>query len=317
LGAGFRQVRPVLGSAISLAVIATVGTATIAGVAASVLFGFSLKEGFLLGAILSATDGAAVFALLRGSRVPFRLARVLEGEAGLNDPVAVLLVLEVIKLIAHPGTGVGEAVGFFAQEILVGGVVGIVVGRLASTALLRTGTAPAALTLVGSLAAAAIAYGLAGVLGGSGFLAVYIAGLIVGDFDPVERPALLAFHEGLASVAEIGLFLALGVLVFPSQLGHVALKGILLAIVVAVVARPAAVGLATIRSGLTAGERTVVAWAGLRGAIPVVLATFPIIAGVTHSLEFFNIVFFAVLVSALVQGGTVEPLARRLGVIRG
>ena len=146
---------------------------------------------------------------------------------------------------------------------------------------------------------------------------MYLAGLSLGDVELAERPALLAFHEGLASVAEIGLFLALGLLVFPSQLGHVAVKGVLLALIVALVARPVAAGLATVGSGLSRGERVVLGWAGLRGAIPVVLATFPIIAGVPGSLQFFNVVFFAVLVSAVVQGSTVEPLARRLGVIEG
>lgn len=321
LGAGFRAIRPVLGPAVSLAIVATIVTAVIAGLAASLVFGFSVKEGLLLGAILSATDGAAVFALLRGSRVPARLARALEGEAGFNDPVAVLLVLVMIKLIGHPGYGAGEAAVFLVEQILVGGVVGVVVGRLAGAGLSWAGRAdgaggaPAGLLLVGSLAGAGIAYGAAGVLGGSGFLAVYLAGLSLGDVELAERPALLAFHEGLASVAEIGLFLALGLLVFPSQLGHVALKGVLLALIVALIARPVAAGLATVGSGLSRGERVVLGWAGLRGAIPVVLATFPIIAGVPGSLRFFNVVFFAVLVSAVVQGSTVEPLARRLGVI--
>jgi cell volume regulation protein A len=319
LGTGFRAIRPVLGTAVSLAVVATVGTAVIAGLGASLVFGFSVKEGLLLGAILSATDGAAVFALLRGSRVPAGLARALEGEAGFNDPVAVLLVLAMIKVIGHPGYGVGEAAAFLGQQLVVGGVIGVVVGRLAGAGLARAGGGPGgqagAGVLVGSLAAAGVAFGAAGVLGGSGFLAVYIAGLCLGDVDLAERPALLAFHEGVASVAEIGLFLALGLLVFPSQLAHVAVKGVLLAVIVAVVARPLAAGLATVGSGLSRGERVVLGWAGLRGAIPVVLATFPIIAGVRGSLEFFNVVFFAVLVSAVVQGSTVEPLARRLGVI--
>ncbi|HEY5197112.1 MAG TPA: potassium/proton antiporter [Solirubrobacteraceae bacterium] len=317
LAAGFGAIRPILRTAVSLAVVATVGTAVIAGLAATVLFGFSVREGLLLGAILSATDGAAVFALLRGSRVPAGLARALEGEAGFNDPVAVLLVLVMIKLIGQPGYGVADGVVFFARQLVVGGVAGIVVGRLAAEGLRRAGQAPAAVSLVGSLAAAAIAYGAAGVLGGSGFLGVYVAGLVVGGVDLSGRPGVLAFHEGLASVAEIGLFLALGLLVFPSQLGGVAVKGVLLALVIAFVARPVAAGLATVGSGLSAGERVVLGWAGLRGAIPVVLATFPIIAGVRGSLEFFNVVFFAVLVSAVVQGSTVEPLARRLGVIRG
>jgi potassium/hydrogen antiporter len=149
---------------------------------------------------------------------------------------------------------------------------------------------------------------------GSGFLAAYLAGLVVGSFDIPDRGSVLAFHEGLAAVAEIGMFFALGLLVFPSQLGGVLVEGTLLALVVAFVARPLAAAVATAFERLRGGERVLIGWAGLRGAVPVVLATFPIIEGVRDSVEFFNIVFFAVLVSTLIQGTTVVPLARRLGL---
>ena len=125
---------------------------------------------------------------------------------------------------------------------------------------------------------------------------------------------MLAFHEGLASVAEIGMFVALGLLVFPSQLGHVAIKGVLLALITAVIARPVAALLATSKQGFSGSERILLSWAGLRGAVPVILATFPVIRHVPHSLDFFNIVFFAVLLSAAIQGLTIQPLASKLGV---
>jgi cell volume regulation protein A len=145
---------------------------------------------------------------------------------------------------------------------------------------------------------------------------VYVAGLVVGSADLPARRSVLAFHEGLASVAEIGMFFALGLLVFPSQLGHVAVRGTVLAMVVALFARPVAAYLSTPRQGFTRSERLVMGWAGLRGAVPVVLATFPVLAGVPGSGDFFNIVFFAVLVSTLIQGATVAPLARALKVAR-
>ena len=317
LAAGLGELRPVLRTAVSLALVATLITALVAGLAAAALFDLSTKEGLLLGAILSATDGAAVFALMRGARLPNRLARTLEGEAGFNDPVAVLLVLAMIKSIEHGSYGVEHAIWFFAREIAIGVGVGVGLGWLTGYTLARAANAiPGALALVASLATAAIAFGAAALAEGSGFLAVYVAGLTLGAARLPERPALLAFHEGLASVAEIGLFLALGLLVFPSQLGDVALKGILLALVVALVARPLAVAVATVRSGFSGRERVVLSWAGLRGAIPVVLATFAVIADVPRGLHFFNIVFFAVLVSALLQGSTVGWLARRLHVVR-
>ena len=314
LTTGFRALRPVLGPSVSLAAIGTAGTAAIGGIIASLLFHFSLAEGLLLGAILSPTDGAAVFALLREVRVPRPLALTLEGEAGLNDPVAVMLVLLMEEVIRAPAYGPLDAVWFLVKQIVVGVGIGLLVGALATVALKRLGSAPSGLSLVASFATAAIAYGAAASLDGSGFLAVYLAGLAVGDADVESRRALLPFHEGLAAVAEIGMFFALGLLVFPSQLGAVLVRGTLLALLLAFVARPVSAYAATARTRFNRRERVLIGWAGLRGGVPVVLATFPLIDHVPRSLEFFNLVFFAVLVSTLIQGATVELLAKRLGL---
>jgi potassium/hydrogen antiporter len=317
LSAGWREIRPVLRPALLLAVGATIMTALIVGLVANWLFEFSLLEAFLLGAILSGTDGAAIFALLRGVALPSRLARTLEGEAGFNDPIAVLLVLGTIELIVSPGYGFWNALWFLTRELGVGLLAGLAVAWLARVSIRCAGSVPTSLALVGTLATAAIAYGSAGALNGSGFLAVYVAGLVVGDIELKDRPAVRAFHEGLASVAEIGMFLALGLLVFPSQLGSVAAKGLVLAVIVMLIARPIAVALATIGQDFTRLERALLGWAGLRGAIPVILATIPVIEHVPRSLQFFNIVFFAVLLSATVQGVTIGPLASRLRLVAG
>jgi cell volume regulation protein A len=188
------------------------------------------------------------------------------------------------------------------------------VGWLTSAGARRASELPTGLALVGSFATAAIAYGAAGALGGSGFLAVYLAGLALGSARLRDKAAVLAFHEGLASVAEIGMFLTLGLLVFPSQLGDVALRGVLVALITTVVARPIATLLATWKQGFNLRERILLGWAGLRGAVPVILATFPLIRQVPRSLEFFNIVFFAVLLSAAIQGLTIETVASKLGI---
>jgi len=314
LTSGVLEIRPVLGTAVSLAAVATALTALIAGAAAALLFGFSLLDGLLLGAILASTDGAAVFALLRGSTLPRRLARTLEGEAGLNDPIAVLLVLALIEVIVQPDYGAGDVALLLVRQLGIGLAVGGAVGWLAVAAFRRARLATAGLYPVASLATAALAYGGADSLGGSGFLAVYLAGLALGGGTVPAQQTISSFHQGLAWVAQLGLFLTLGLLVFPSQLGDVALQGTVLALVVAVVARPLAVMVATAFSRFNAAERLVLGWAGLRGAVPVVLATFPVLADVPGSREFFNVVFFAVLVSTLAQGTTFEPLARRLGV---
>ena len=312
LAAGWGELRPVLRPAVLLAVIATVVAAAVIGVSASGLFDFSLLEGLLLGATLAATDGAAVFALLRGVRLPLRLRRTLEGESGLNDPVAVLLVLVAIDLITKPHYGAWSVIAFLGRELALGIAVGAIGGLAAARAAAHADRLPNGLVLVGSLGVAALTYGLAGTLGGSGFLAVYLVGLALGDAPLVDREPTSAFHRGLAMVAEIGMFFALGLLVFPSQFGPIAVSAVLLALITALVARPVAVALATVRQGFAASERVVLAWGGLRGAVPVILATFAVIEGVPRSIEMLNIVFFAVLLSATVQGPTVHRLAARI-----
>ena len=314
LTAGFDEIRPVLRPALSLALVGTFTTALIAGVAAAWLFDLSLLEGLLLGAILSSTDGAAIFAVLRGSTLRRRLARTLEGEAGFNDPVAVLLVLGFIHWIEEPGYGLADMLVEFALELGIGLLAGALVGWLAVQALKRTALASAGLYPVASIAIAATAYGLADTLHGSGFLAVYLVGLALGTAAIPAKRTITTFHAGLGWLAQVVMFLVLGLLVFPSDLPPVLLEGTVLAIVVAVVARPVATFLSMIGSGFSVQEKLVLGWAGLRGAVPVVLATFPVIEGVENSEVFFNIVFFAVLLSTVLQGTTFEPLARVLGV---
>lgn len=313
LAAGLPEIRPVLGSALSLAIVGTLVTAVITGLAASWLLDLSLLEGMLVGSIVSATDGAAIFALLRGSTLKRRLARTLEGEAGMNDPVAVLLVLGFIDWIERDDYGVLDMAGQFVLELGIGAVVGAAVGWLAVQAFRRANLATGGLYPVASLAVVALAYGSADVLHGSGFLAVYLAGLFMGSSPLPGRQTVGAFHDGLAWVAQLAMFFALGLLVFPADLGDIALEGTLVALVLVFVARPVAVLVATTFAPLRARDRLVLGWAGLRGAVPVVLALFPIIEGVDGSVTFFNIAFFAVLFSTLLQGTTFEPLARWLG----
>jgi cell volume regulation protein A len=313
LAAGFPEIRPVLGSAISLAILGTLVTAVVTGLVASWLLDLSLLEGMLVGSIVSATDGAAIFALLRGSTLKRRLARTLEGEAGMNDPVAVLLVLGFIEWIKRDDYGVIDMLGLFVLELGIGALIGLGVGWLAVQAFRRANLATGGLYPVASLAVVALAYGAADVLHGSGFLAVYLAGLAMGSAQLPARRTVAAFHDGMAWVAQLAMFLTLGLLVFPNELLDIAPEGTLIALVLVFVARPLAVTVATAFAPMRLGDRFVLGWAGLRGAVPVVLALFPIIEGIDNDHTFFNIAFFAVLVSTLLQGTTFEPLARWLG----
>jgi len=313
LTAGFDEIKPVLRNALGLALFGTLITAFICGLVSTWLFDFTLLEGLLLGAIVASTDGAAIFSLLRGSTLRRRLASTLEGEAGFNDPIAVLLVVGFIDWIERPHYGIADMLLLLVRQIGIGGGIGLLVGFGAvqvfrSFALTTPGLYP-----VASVATAAIAFGGADTLHGSGFLAVYLAGLVLGSAHVPAKNTIVTFHEGMAWVAQLTMFLALGLLVFPSQLPGVAVQGTVLALVLAFVARPIAAFVAS-GTGFSIADRVVLGWAGLRGAVPVVLATFPVIDGVPHSVEFFDIVFFAVLVSTVVQGTTFEPLAQRLGV---
>jgi potassium/hydrogen antiporter len=314
LTAGFGEIRPVLRPALSLALVGTFLTAAITGVAAIWLFDLSTLEGLLLGSIIASTDGAAIFSLLRGSTLRRPLARTLEGEAGFNDPVAVLLVVGFVDWIQDDTYGAADMALLFVMELGIGTAAGLAVGWLAVQGLRRVRLETAGLYPVATLATAAIAYGAADALHGSGFLAAYLAGLTLGSARIPAKRTVTVFHQGLGWVAQIAMFLSLGLLVFPSELGDVALEGTALALVLVLLARPAATVVSTTLDRFSPADRLVLGWAGLRGAVPVVLATFPVIDNVPNSDEFFNIVFFAVVISTLLQGTTFEPLARRLGV---
>jgi cell volume regulation protein A len=314
LRTGLSEVRGVLGPSLRLAVGGTVIVAVVTAVAAVTLFRVSPLDGLLLGSIIASTDSAAVFGLLRGSTLNRRLVRTLEGEAGFNDPVALVLVLGFMEWIRRPDYSLVDMMILAARELVVGAGCGYLVARLAVVAFSRLRAPSSGLYPVASVAVAALAYGSADTMHGSAFLAVYITGLILGDAPIPGRQTIAVFHDGIAWVAQIGLFLMLGLLVFPSRLGAVAPEGVALGLVVVLIARPLATLVATARQGFSLCEKAVLSCAGLRGAAPVVFATFPIASALPGSKVIFDVVFFAVVVSTLLQGLTFEPLARKLGL---
>lgn len=314
LTAGWPEIRPVLGSAASLATIGTGITACAAGFAAHWIFGIGVLEGMIVGAAVAATDSAAIFAVLRRSTLKKRLARTLEGESGMNDPVALLLMIGFIEWLQKPAFGLDDMVGLLALKLAIGIAVGLAMGRLAVTALDRVRLPTDGIYPVATIAIAGIAFGLAEIAHGSGFLATYLAALALGGANTPARRTIVAFHEGVGWVSQIGLFILLGLLVVPDKLGEVAWESLALSAVLILVARPLAAFAATALSPLDLRERAMLGWAGLRGATPIWLATFPVVAGVGDSEHLFSIVFFVVISSTLVQGATFEPLAKRLGL---
>jgi potassium/hydrogen antiporter len=315
LSTSWRRLRQV---AVSAALLSTVGvavTAVLTGVAAYFLFDLSWLAAVLLGAVVASTDAAAVFATLRYTHVRRRLARTLEAETGGNDPMAIALTIGLIEWIQEPTFAFPDLALLVVRQLGLGLLVGVVLGAAAMWAFSHLPHSIGAFAPVASVAAGALSFGAADVIGGSGFLAVYLVGLAVGSTPSRHRRQLVAFHEGLAFLAQVTMFVVLGLLVFPSDLPAVAAAGLALAALLMLLVRPVAVWISTALSDFTWRERALLGWAGLRGAVPIVLGTFVLSAEIRNADTIFNAVFFVVVVSALVQGTTLERVASRLGLI--
>ena len=305
--------RPVALPALLLATVGVVVTAAVVAGAAYLVLDTALTTALLIGAVVASTDAAAVFGVLRKAPLPRRLTALLEAESGSNDPMAILLTVGLLAAAAGPVAPIDWVV-FGLRQLLGGAVVGVAVGSLGAFALNRSRLRSAGLYPVLGLGIAGLAYGAAAAGATSGFLAVYVAGVVVTARSPRQRRALRTFHEGLAASAQIALFLLLGLLVFPSQLPDVAFEAGAIAMVLVLVARPLAVAMCLLPCRMPVREAAFAGWAGLRGAVPIVLATFPLTVGYEDGNLIFNIVFFVVLVSAVVQGFTIAPVASRLGL---
>ncbi|RKQ87297.1 potassium/proton antiporter (CPA1 family) [Solirubrobacter pauli] len=313
LSSGWAEIKPVFGPSIMLATLGTLLTAGLTAIVALFLIDeLTGLEALMLGSTVAATDAAAVFAVLRGSTLRRKIARTLEGESGVNDPIAILLVLGTIEAVNHADFGLLDALWLGVSELAIGAVIGLAVGYLGSVVLRNVTLPSAGLYPVASVAFAALAFGGAQTAHGSGFLAVFLAGLVIGSSSSPARRTVITFHEGLAWVAQLALFLLLGLLVNPEQLLEFILPGTAIAIMTAVIARPLAALL--VAYGFSLPERIILGWAGLRGATPIVFATFPVTEQIPHGQTIFNVAFFVVLLSTVLQGLTIEPVARWLGV---
>jgi cell volume regulation protein A len=315
LSTSWRRLRRVAVPATLLATVGVVASTLLTGFAAYYLFDLSWLEAVLLGAVVASTDAAAVFATLRFTHIRRRLARTLEAETGLNDPVAIALTLGLIAWIEEPDFEFPDLLVSVVEQLGIGLVIGVALAVVALWVFARLPHSIGSFAPVASVAAGALSFGVADVAGGSGFLAVYLVGLAVGSTPSRHRRQLVAFHEGLAFLAQVTMFVVLGLLVFPKDLPEVALAGLALAVLLMVAIRPAAVWLSTALNSFSARERLLLGWVGLRGAVPIVLATFVLSSDVEHAETMFNAVFFVVVVSALVQGTTLEWVAEWLGLV--
>jgi cell volume regulation protein A len=307
------------------ALLATWGvllTAVITGVAAAWILQIELLQGLLLGSIVGSTDAAAVFAVLRsgGVSLPKRIAAVLEVESASNDPMAIFLTVGCIEVLLGNVTIGPPLLGLFASQMLIGCLCGVLGGYAAGWVANRIELGAAGMYPVLITAFGLLTYGLAAEFGGSGFLAIYLAGVIVGNRPLVFQRGIRLFHDALAWLSQIVMFVVLGLLSFPSRFVDVAGKALLISAVLILVARPIAVLLSVFPFRFTRKELVFISWVGLKGAVPITLATFPLmLATPERSLQaplLFDVVFFIVVVSAVVQGTSLTPMARWLGLER-
>lgn len=312
----WESIKPVFWKGAALSTFGVVFTAALVGFFAVAVTGFNLKEGLLLGAIVSSTDAAAVFSILRSRNVRLKspLKPLLELESGSNDPMAVFLTLGFINLLITPGFSAANMVPMFLWQVSLGALVGYGMGKATAALINWLQLEYEGLYLVLSLSLVLFTYAISHALGGNGFLSVYISAVVLGSTDFLKKKSISNFHDGLAWLMQITMFLALGLLVFPSRLVPIIGVGLLISFFLIFVARPVGVFLTLAVFRVPVRAKLLVSWVGLRGAVPIVLATFPFVAGMTEADLIFNIVFFIVLTSALVQGSTIPLVARLLKV---
>ena len=315
-GTAWRDIRPVLAPGVALATVGVLLSAVVLGSLAAVILGLPLLEGMLLGSIIASTDAAAVFSLLRsrGVSIAPRLRSLLELESGSNDPAAVFLTVGIITLIQSPDAGLLTLVQLFVVQMGVGLLAGWLFAQGAVRLINRLQLEYEGLYPALTIAFVLITYEGTAWLGGSGFIAVYVAGLTFANTEFLHKRSLLRFHDALAWLMQISMFVLMGLLVFPSNLPPVAGPATLVAAVLMFVARPLAVFLTLAPFRTSIRDMTFIAWVGLRGATPIVLATFPVVAGVANGETLFDVVFFVVFLSVLAQGTTIPAAARRLGL---
>ncbi|MEV8516626.1 potassium/proton antiporter [Dactylosporangium sp. NPDC051484] len=318
LTARWSTLRPVLGPALVLSTLGVLVSVAVVGAVVHAALGVGWQQALLYGAVLSSTDAAAVFSTLRRVPVRPRLAALLEAESGINDAPVVILVVLLSTPLASQAPWY-EELALVGYELVAGAAIGLLAGFGGAWALRRAALPSAGLYPLAAIGLTVLAYAAGAVAHASGFLAVYVTGVVLGNARLPHRRAMLGFADGLAWLAQIGLFVLLGLLASPSELGGAVVTALVVGLVLVLLARPLSVLLsaapfAFTRSGFGWRDQAFLSWAGLRGAVPVVLATIPLSAGMPGAQNLFNVVFVLVVIYTAAQGMTLPPVARRLGV---
>jgi len=310
----WKEIEPVIWPGVVLSTLGVLLTAIITGCFAVYILKFSLLEGMLLGSIVSSTDAAAVFSILRSKRISLRspLKPLLEFESGSNDPMAVFLTAGFISILTIKGMSVASLVPRFILNMGMGALLGFLMAKIIAIFIKRLKLEHEGLYPVIMVAFVLMTYAIAVFLKGNGILAVYILGLMLGHAEFPNKKMIMRFHDGLAWLMQIIMFITLGLLVFPSHIVPFMGRGLLLTVLLMVVARPVSVLLCLLPFKMNLRKKIMVAWVGLRGAVPIILATFPFMAGISQADTIFNIVFFVVIASVFIQGTSIPFLSRIL-----
>ncbi len=310
----YTDIRSIVKRGVLLSTLGVAITAILTGFFISYTTELSLKEGLLLGAIISSTDAAAVFTILRSKQMGLKnnIRPLLEFESGSNDPMAYLLTIIFIMLIKQPDTSMGYYLWFFIKQFVLGGAVGIGAGFIIVRIINRINLSFDGLYSVLLLSLSVLVFGLSDLIGGNGFLSVYMAAIILGNNEFIHKRSLVKHFDGQAWMMQIIMFLTLGLLVTPSQLVPLIGIGLLFSAFIMLVARPIAVFICLAKSNFNTRAKLFISWVGLRGAVPIILSIYALDAGIKNGPKIFNLVFFISLTSVLLKGTTIASLARIL-----
>ncbi|MEA4956459.1 K(+)/H(+) antiporter NhaP [bioreactor metagenome] len=307
------------------AVLATLGvfiTAIIVGLLIHYLLGMNIVLSLLIGSIISSTDAAAVFSIFKSGKIKLKnnLAETLELESGANDPMAYVLTITFLQLLTHPTTSIEGIVFLFLKSLILGAVFGLISGKLSTKLIENINLDVKGLYPVLLVSIAVLTFSISEITGANGFLAVYIAGIMVGNAKMIKNAKIshessTTFFEGLAWLMQVIMFLVLGLFIFPNQLLQTAGISIIIAIFLILISRPIAVfvSLAPFKSSLK--EKVFLSWTGIKGAVPIVFATYPLVAGIPQAYTIFNVVFFITIISVILQGGTIKFVAKKLDLL--
>nr|WP_238389179.1 potassium/proton antiporter [Campylobacter fetus] len=312
----YKSIKPIFKTGFILATLGVVISAGITGLFAYYIMQFSILESLLFGAIISSTDAAAVFSIMRSTKFKNNLSSLLEFESGSNDPMAIFLTITILSLITAASIPDKFILGLgLLLEFVLGGVMGYLFGVMIPSIINRIKLGYWGLYPVLLISLIAILFGLTENIGGNGFIAVYTAGIFANKKEFLYKKNLIGFFDGIAWMMQIFVFLTLGLLVFPSELPNVAFISVIMAFVVMFIARPISVFISTIFSRYTIKEKCFISWVGLRGVVPIILATYPLSSNTPNAQLIFNVIFFMVLISVLTQGTTLNKSAKIFGVI--